>query len=82
VAERVTELGKGTISVRDVMATDLITVAPETPTLDAIALMRKNKVGSLPVLKDGRLVGIVTESDFLTVSAHLLEEQLRRSPRA
>ncbi len=81
VAERVTELGKGTISVRDVMATNLITVAPETATLDAIELMRSRKVGSLPVLKEGRLVGIVTESDFLNVSAQLLEEQLRRAPR-
>jgi CBS domain-containing protein len=78
IAERVDELGKGTISVRDVMAAQLITVAPETATLEAIALMKKNKVGSLPVVKDGRLVGIVTESDFLTVSAELLEEQLRR----
>jgi CBS domain-containing protein len=80
VADRVTELGRGTITVRDVMATNLVTVAPETPTLEAIALMRRHRVGSLPVIKDGRLVGIVTESDFLTVSAKLLEEQLRRPP--
>jgi CBS domain-containing protein/gamma-glutamylcysteine synthetase len=81
VAERVADLGKGTIAVRDVMATQLVTVTPETPTLDAIDLMKKHKVGSLPVLKEGRLVGIVTESDFLTVSAQLLEEQLKRSAR-
>jgi CBS domain-containing protein/gamma-glutamylcysteine synthetase len=78
IAERVAELGKGTIAVRDAMTTDLITIAPETPTLDAIALMRRHKVGSLPVIKDGRLVGIVTESDFLTISGQLLEEELKR----
>jgi CBS domain-containing protein/gamma-glutamylcysteine synthetase len=79
VAERVDELGKGRISVRDVMTTDLITVAPETATLEAIALMRSHRVGSLPVLKEGRLVGIVTESDFLTISGQLLEDELRHS---
>jgi CBS domain-containing protein len=66
--------------VRDVMTTNLITVTPETPTLEAIGLMRDRRVGSLPVVKEGRLVGIVTESDFLAVSAQLLEEQLRRTP--
>ena len=81
IAERVTELGQGTIVVRDVMTTNLVTVSPESSTLEAIALMRQKRVGSLPVVKDGRLVGIVTESDFLTVSAQLLEEQLRRSPQ-
>jgi CBS domain-containing protein len=82
VAERAAELGTGTISVRDVMASKLITVAPETPTLEAIALMKTNRVGSLPVVKEGRLVGIVTESDFLNVSAQLLEDQLRSEAKA
>jgi CBS domain-containing protein/gamma-glutamylcysteine synthetase len=78
VAGRVAELSAGTIIVRDVMTTNLVTVTPESATLDAIALMRRKRVGSLPVVNDGRLVGIVTESDFLTVSAQLLEQQLRR----
>ena len=80
VAERVCELGTGTLVVSDVMTTNLVTVSPESPTLEAIALMRRKRVGSLPVVKGGRLVGIVTESDFLTVSAQLLEQQLRRVP--
>ena len=62
--------------VRDIMKTDLVTVTPETPTLDALDLMRGHNIGCLPVLKDGRLVGIVTAYDFLTVSAKLLEEKL------
>jgi CBS domain-containing protein len=77
LAERTTELGKGPIAVREIMATEIISVAPETPTLDAIALMRNHGVGCLPVLKDGRLVGIVTEHDFLLIAGQLLEKELR-----
>jgi CBS domain-containing protein len=67
------------VAVRDVMRTDLVTVAPETTTLDAIDRMRRNKVGCLPVVKDGRLVGIVTEHDFIELSAVLLERWLRNT---
>jgi CBS domain-containing protein/gamma-glutamyl:cysteine ligase YbdK (ATP-grasp superfamily) len=78
VAERIAELGSKPMSVREVMARDVVTVAPSTSTLEAIALMRKHRVGSLPVVNDGRLVGIVTESDFLGIAGQLLEEELRR----
>jgi CBS domain-containing protein len=39
--------------------------------------MRKHRVGCLPVVKDGRLVGIVTEYDFLVIAGQLLEEELK-----
>ena len=58
------------------MKTDLVTVTPETPTLDALSIMREQNIGCLPVIKDGRLVGLVTAYDFLTVSAKLFEEKL------
>ena len=38
--------------------------------------MRRNRVGCLPVLDDGRLVGIVTSYDFLDASARLFKERL------
>jgi CBS domain-containing protein len=67
--------------VEDVMTTDPVTVEPETPTLEAIALMRTHKVGCLPVLKNERLVGIVSERDFINVAAELLEQYLQGSKR-
>jgi len=39
-------------------------------------LMRTNRVGCLPVVDDGQLVGIVTSYDFLDASARLFKEQL------
>ncbi len=65
------------IPVGDVMKRDLITVAPETVTQAAILLMKERRIGSLPVVKDGRLIGIVTERDFMDIAAELLEEKLK-----
>ncbi|MEZ5975283.1 MAG: CBS domain-containing protein [Planctomycetota bacterium] len=72
--------GKDTkpVAVRDIMkAGPLVTVEPGASTLEAIDLMRKHKVGALPVVENDRLVGIVTEHDFINAAARLLEESLR-----
>ena len=58
------------------MKTNPLTVTPQTPTLEAIKLMRENKVGCLPVVEADRLVGIVTAYDFLIASASLFEKYL------
>ncbi len=65
------------VVVSDVMHTGLITVTPDTSTLEALELMRTRNIGCLPVLKGEKLIGLVTAHDFLTVSAKLLEERLR-----
>ncbi len=61
------------VSVREIMEKELITVSPETSTLEAIRLMRANSIGSLPVVRDGKLVGIVTERDFIEIAGQLLD---------
>lgn len=66
-----------TVPVKDVMVTDPITVPPETPTIEAIKLMHDHRVSVLPVVKDGKLVGIVGERDFMPIARHFLEEKLR-----
>jgi CBS domain-containing protein len=68
--------GQAEIIVRDVMKKDLLTIAPETPTLEALQIMREKKIGCLPVVKNEKLVGLITAHDFLTVSTKLLEERL------
>ncbi|WP_258360509.1 CBS and ACT domain-containing protein [Moorella sulfitireducens (nom. illeg.)] len=54
--------------VRDHMSPDPITVTKETSVLDALEIMKKHKIRRLPVVQDGRLVGLVTERDILRVS--------------
>lgn len=65
------------IPVSRIMQPDVITVSPETPTLEAIALMRKHRISCLPVVTgDSLLVGILTERDFMAIAGHLLEQYL------
>ena len=61
-------------SAGDIMITDPVTVTPEMSTIAAVSMMQKHRVDCMPVVKSGRLIGIVTEHDFLKISARLLEE--------
>ena len=47
------------------MRTPLITVTPQNTVEDAALLMLKHKIGGLPIVAEGKLVGIVTTSDLL-----------------
>ncbi|WP_461239936.1 CBS domain-containing protein [Paucilactobacillus sp. N302-9] len=49
------------MSVTDFMTTDLITVRPTTRVTDAVDLMKTNNIHRLPVIDNGKLVGLVTE---------------------
>lgn len=69
------ETERAPIAVGSIMNKAPLTITPETPTLDAIALMRRERVDCLPVVNKGRLVGIVTERDFINVAARLLEQE-------
>lgn len=51
--------------VRDVMTKDVVTVAPDLEATKALRLMAEKKIGRLVVLENGRIVGIVTQKDFL-----------------
>jgi CBS domain-containing protein/gamma-glutamyl:cysteine ligase YbdK (ATP-grasp superfamily) len=66
------------IAVSEVMTHAPITVAPDASTLEAIELMRQNGISCLPVVKEQRLVGVITERDLMNVAAELLEERLKQ----
>lgn len=66
--------GRELVAVRQIMNPDPVSVAPTTPVSEAVELMRRRRIGSLPVVEDGRLVGIVTVYDFLESSARLSAE--------
>jgi CBS domain-containing protein len=67
------------VTVKEIMKRELVTVAPETPTLEALGMMRRCKVGCLPVVENERLVGVVTAYDFLSLSSEIIEKQLREA---
>jgi CBS domain-containing protein len=55
--------------VKEVMTTDVATTSPDVPLADAARAMLTRKIGCLPVLAGGKLVGIVTEADFVALVA-------------
>ncbi len=61
--------------VEEIMVPDPITIAPDTPTLDALAIMAERNDSCLLVVEDGKLVGMVTEYDFTKISAKLLRSR-------
>ena len=63
-------------TVRDAMIPNPVTVSPATSSLEAIEIMRSNRVGCLPVVDGDHLVGIVTSFDFLEASARLFQQHL------
>jgi CBS domain-containing protein len=60
------------VAVDAVMTRDPVTIAPEASMREALGLMRAHKIGALPVVRDRRLVGILTEHDFIDVAARYL----------
>ncbi len=53
------------ITIEEVMTHDIFVVQPEIPLAKAVGLLRKHRIGSLPVVKNRQLVGIITRSDIL-----------------
>jgi CBS domain-containing protein len=63
-------------TVREIMIPDPVTVTPSTSSLEAMELMRTNRVGCLPVIEGDQLVGIITSYDFLEATAKLFHQHL------
>lgn len=58
--------------VHEVMTRQVHVITPETPLEEAAAVMRDHKIGGLPVVRNGALVGIITESDIFDAFIALL----------
>jgi CBS domain-containing protein len=52
------------VEIGDIMTRNVVTVSPDADLVDVARTMLERKIGGLPVVEDGRLVGIVTESDI------------------
>jgi acetoin utilization protein AcuB len=60
------------ITVAEVMTKKVITVTEDTPLEEAARIMADNKIGGLPVVSNGELVGIITETDLFKIFLELL----------
>ncbi len=64
---------KETKKVKDLMIQQPITISPDSTVFDAMYLFREHNIGCLPVVKDDKLIGIVTEGNFLGITKTLLK---------
>jgi CBS domain-containing protein len=72
---------KSSDAIKKIMIKDVVSVSPRTSTLEATSVMHEKGYGCLPVVKDGKLVGIVTEMDFLRVASELLTDCKKKSDK-
>jgi CBS domain-containing protein len=56
------------MQVRDIMTRDPITLPPTAPVIDALKIMSARNFGRIPVVQDGRVLGIVTRTDIIKVT--------------
>jgi acetoin utilization protein AcuB len=55
------------LKVSEIMTRNVITIAPDISVEEATTLMHDNKIGCLPVVEDGNLVGMITENDVMEI---------------
>ena len=60
------------LKIKDMMTKRVITVGDDCPIEEAARIMVDHKIGSLPVVRDGRLVGIITETDIFKTFVEIL----------
>jgi Zn-dependent protease/predicted transcriptional regulator len=65
---RTSPIDRDAMQVRDIMTRDLITLPPDTPVIDALRLMSSHDIGRIPIVQDGKILGIVTRTDILKVT--------------
>ena len=63
------------ITVEACMSPDPTTVTPQTPVEEAATIMCERQIGGIPVMKEGKLVGIITRTDLLKLLVRLLKEK-------
>ena len=65
---RIPQIDRETMQVRNIMTHDPITLPPSAPVMDAFRIMSARNIGRIPIVQEGRVVGIVTRTDILKVT--------------
>ena len=60
------------MKVKEIMKKNPMTLTPDTPFEEALRLGQEKKIGSFPVVENGKVVGITTESDIIRFVTHVL----------
>jgi acetoin utilization protein AcuB len=60
------------ITVKEIMTKEVITISEDTPLEEAARIMADNKIGGLPIVRNGDVVGMITETDLFKVFLELM----------
>ena len=71
---------ESTYSTGDIMRRKVYKIPAESDMRSAALIMQKYKIGSVPVVHNDKLIGIVTDSDYVSLSINLLEQLEEREP--
>jgi CBS domain-containing protein len=52
------------LPIGDIMTHEVVTVSPDTPIIEVAQLLLERRIGGVPVVESGRVVGVITESDL------------------
>ncbi len=62
------------VRAKDVMVTEIATIDEHASLRQAALFLEKHNIGCLPIVTDGKLRGIITDTDFVAVAINLLEQ--------
>jgi CBS domain-containing protein len=65
---RTSSIDREAMQVRDIMTLNPITLPPDAPVIEALRIMSARNFGRIPVVKDGKILGIVTRTDIIKVT--------------
>jgi len=65
---RTSSIDREAMQVRDIMTRDPVTLPPSAPLIDALKIMSARNFGRIPVVQDGKILGIVTRTDIIKVT--------------
>jgi len=72
---------KSSKELDEIMIKNPITINPEQTIVEAMEIMMENNIGCLPVVNNGKLVGLITEANFLNITSSLLKRLKRKKAR-
>lgn len=60
------------LTVGEIMTRNVITISPDVSVEEAATILHDNKIGCLPVVEDGNLIGIITENDVMEILINVM----------
>ena len=65
---RTSSIDREAMQVRDIMTREIVTLPPDAPVMDALKIMSARNIGRIPIVADGKILGIVTRTDILKIT--------------